>query len=313
MSRKSALCAIIFVSMALIYNNAYAEPKKLIYPIDISGKILDKDGRPFTEQVELKISVSIDSLDYSKPDYQMQSSETEAYTIPAQGGTFSWNGEGSSLSVEAVKEGYHSTKVDTFEWGEGADRAIKYNDTLIYLIPKGTSSKLEFTRGAEIPSKKNDKSGGKQCGWSFSKRWYYPVDGDISVDITRGVNENKYCAYTMKEPGGFIYFEGYPTFESNQEGVYPYAAFDLMPEAPETGYISTFVPAEHEPSFRGSSYFCYFKTPDGKYGKICFEGSFSYYLQPDGSRNLEAGEVVDKGPRNPIEAEWLDKEIGEDN
>jgi hypothetical protein len=324
----------------LICNDGCCRPIKIIHGVDISGKILDKNGNPFMDPVEVVIKASTDYMDYSKTASQMQSTETKEYKILAQGGTFSWKGEGSSIYIKAEKDGYHSTSVDIFkptppkelsdeELIEQAmvitpetemtiekyeemirNQTIKRNDILIYLIPAGNPSKLQYTGSAEIPSKKREESGGKQCGWSFSKRWYYPVDGDELLDIIRGANEKKKLTYTMKEPGGFIYFEGYPIFESSSKGDYPYADFSLMPEAPESGYVPTFTPAEHKPTFRGNSYFCYFKTPDGKYGKICFRGDFDYYINPDGSRNLEAGEIVDKGPRNPIEAEWLDDELG---
>jgi hypothetical protein len=85
-----------------------------------------------------------------------------------------------------------------------------------------------------------------------------------------------------------------------------------MTEAPEDGYVQTICPAEKEDKEKGDIYY-YFKNTDGKYGKICFRGYIDYFINPDGSRNLEVGEVVDKGPRNPIEAEWLDEELGRDN
>ena len=332
MNKKTVTCLIML--LMIVCNSGYCRPIKFIHGVDISGKILDENGNLFTDSVEVVINASTTYLDYSKSESQMQSIENKEYKILAQGGAFSWKGEGSSLNIEAVKEGYHSTRVDIFkptppkelsdeellaqaqvitsetempiEKYEEMIRSqiIKRNDILIYLIPAGISSKLQYTGGAEIPSKKNKKSNGDDCGWSFLKRWYYPVDGDVPVDIIRGVNENKKLIYTMNEPGGFIYFNGYPIFENNLEDDYPYADFDLMPEAPETGYVSTFIPAEHKPTFRGGSYFCYFKTPDGKYGKICFRGKFDYYINPDGSRNLEAGEVEEWDPIYPGYREW---------
>ncbi len=330
MNKKTVTCLIIL--LMIVCNSGYCRPIKIVHGVDISGRILDENGNPFTDSVEVVINVSTTYLDYSKSESQMQSIENKEYKILAQGEAFSWKGEGKHLQIEAVKEGYHSTSVDIFgplppkelsdeellaqaqiitpeteipieKYEEMIrNQTIKRNDILIYLIPVGNPSKLQYTGSAKIPSKKRKESSGKQCGWSFAKRWYFPVDEDIPVDIVLGTNDNNKRTYTMKDPGGFIYFEGYPTFESNSESTYPYANFDLMTEAPETGYASTFTPAEHRPSFRGSSYFCYFKTPDGKYGKICFEGDFSYYINPDGSRNLEAGEVVKKYPVNPIEA-----------
>ncbi len=231
--------------------------------------------------------------------------------LKSQGSRFSWTGEATSVSVLAQKDGYYSTEVDV-PFSGGPDIVnekyvfipfrLTAKDILIYLIPKGVPSTLEYTEGGVIPRIKDKESGGKQCGWSFLKRWYFPVDGKEPVDIVRGVNENGKSTYTIKEPGGFIYFEGYPKFENSTER--NYADFDLMPEAPETGYVSTFVPAEHKPDDRDQK-FCYFKTANGKYGKMQFSGGLDYYLQPDGSRNLEVGEKIDKDPLNPVEAEWM--------
>jgi hypothetical protein len=327
MIKKIVFCTIFLAGFMWFNSNTYSVPIKIIHPIDVSGKVLDKNGNLFTGDVEIKLRVSTSYLDFSKSESQMQSTEDKYYKINAQGGIFSWKGEGSDITVKAVKEGYYSTKIDVHESPLSEDRqqiideardqgcgpddlfekfmhnmVVKRDDIVIYLIPKGTPAKLEYVGGADIPSINSKKSSGKQCGWSFAKRWYFPVDGDVSVDIIRGINENNKRTYTMKEPGGFIYFEGYPVLETENKDFYPYASFDLMTEAPETGYVSTFTPAEHRPTFRGNSFFCYFKTPDGKYGKICFEGDFSYYINPDGSRNLEAGEVEEWDPINPIEA-----------
>jgi hypothetical protein len=295
MLKKLVLCVTLSVSIVLISNCAgTAAIRKFIYPIEVSGKILDKDGRPFTEQVELKISVSIDSMDYSKPPERAQSYENNTYTIPVQGGTFTWKGEGTSLSIEAIKEGYNSTLVDAFEWGAGADRAIKYNDILIYLIPKGISSSLQFTRGAEV-----NEEGDKPYGWSFTKRWYFPVEKEESIGMIQSFTEGGEVVYTMKEPGGFVLFPGFTQFESKSDR--HEADFKLMPEAPEEGYVQSITPAfdnrDKVKTHRGIYY--YFKTPDGKYGKICFEGRFDYYLQPDGSRNLEIEKIWYKPPLNP--------------
>jgi len=328
------IVAFLIILLSIVCNNGYCRPIKIIHGVDISGRILDENGNPVMDSVEVVINASTKYLDYSKQESQMQSFELKEYKILAQGGIFFWKGEGKHLQIEAVKKGYHSTSVDIFgptppkelsdeelvakalvitpeteipiETYEEMIRneSIKRNDILVYLIPVGIPSKLQYTGGAEIPSKKRKESGGKQCGWSFSKRWYYPVDGNEPVDIIRGANENKKLTYTMKEPGGFIYFNGYPIFENSTEDDYPYADFDLMTEAPETGYVSTFIPAEHKPTFRGGSYFCYFKTPDGKYGKICFSGKFDYYINPNGSRNLEAGEVEEWDPIYPGYREW---------
>ncbi|MDD5424817.1 MAG: hypothetical protein PHR74_06030, partial [Candidatus Omnitrophica bacterium] len=181
---------------------------------------------------------------------------------------------------------------------------------IFHLVKKGTPAKLEYTNGAVIPEITDKRSSGKQCGWSFSKRWYFPVDGDVPVDIVLSVNENNQWIYTMKEPGGFIYCPGLPAYENCTDELYN--RFEWMTEAPEDGYVQAICPAEREDKEKGDIYY-YFKNTDGKYGKICFRGYIDYFINPDGSRNLEVGEVVDKGPRNPIEAEWLDEELGRDN
>jgi hypothetical protein len=91
--------------------NAYAVSVKLDFPIEVSGKILDRDGNPFTDSVGIELSVQVASLGFDVPDH----SEFKTYNIQVQGGTFSWKGEGSSVTIEAVKEGYHSTRVDIYD------------------------------------------------------------------------------------------------------------------------------------------------------------------------------------------------------
>ena len=300
---------IFLLLVLLLCKNSYASDDVIetsARPMEISGKIMDRNGKQFSDNVSLEITSR--QVVAGKMFVGGYKSTEKKDTLNCASGIFKWTGMGDFANIAAIKEGYHSTEVMIVK--DMGETVITREGVLIYLIPEGNKSTLWFTSDAYIPGSKDKESGGKQCGWSFKKRWYFPVDGDEPVDIIRSVNENKKRTYTMKEPGGFIYFEGYPKFENNTER--NYADFELMPEAPETGYVSTFVPAEHKPDDR-DRYFCYFKTPDGKYGKICFSGSLSYYLQPDGSRNLEAGEVIDKGPRNPIEAEWLDKELGKDN
>ncbi|MDD5737553.1 MAG: hypothetical protein PHH20_04610 [Candidatus Omnitrophica bacterium] len=336
MFKKVVLCISTLIFMVSAYDNVFCESLKIRYPVEISGTILDKDGCPFTDNIVIEIFASTTILDFSKPESQMQSSDGKEYKIPAQGGIFSWKGEGSYLRITAIKDGYHSSVVDIFVRPKAPEsmtdeeiiaqmipmeemtnemceehmlkQIVEYKDITVYVMPQGIPSKLEFVEDAIIPSRKDERSFGKRCGWSFKKMWYYPVDDNEPVDMIRGANENKKLAYTMKDPGGFIYFKGYPISEHKIDDEYPYANFALMPEAPETGYVSTFIPAEHEPSFRGNSYFCYFKTPDGKYGKICFDGYFSYYINPDGSRNLEAGEVKKAGPVRPEYRELIEEQ-----
>ncbi len=308
-NNSRALILTILLCCAFIEFNVFAE--EYSYPAEISGKILDKDEKPFLENVTVVITANIltDSTDYTGDSYKHIE-----YKQNVTGGIFSWKGQAYNITIQAEKDGYHSDLFYIFLPPGIRGNEIKSNDILIYMVPKGTPSKLEYTEGAEIPSKK--KSGGKQCGWSFNKRWYFPVDEEETVWMTRSRNEDGKVVYTMKEPGGFVYFPGYPHFESKPNE--HWANFDLMPEAPESGYVQSISPSDYKDQQQRQTYsgiYYYFKTPDGKYGKIVFDdgGYFDYYLQPDGSRNLEAGEVIRKGPRNPIEAEWLDKELGEDN
>ncbi len=327
MKKQVILFIILLLASMQPCGNAYAVSVKLDFPIEVSGKILDRDGNPFTDDIEIKLCVSTDYLDFSKSGSQMQSTEDNIYKIDAKGGIFSWKGQGSGIRIEAIKEGYHSTVVYVYDTVRDNDafikaaqendmvalvqaESIKTDDILIYLIPKGTSSILQYTERAYIPLTNEKQSSGKQCGWSFAKRWYFPVDEDIPVDIVLGTNDSNKRTYTMKEPGGFVYCSGFPRRKSTPNELYN--DFNLMPKAPEEGYVQTVCPSDNfEKEQRGIYY--YFRTPDGKYGKICFKSDFSYYINPDSSRDLEAGEVVRKGPRNPIEAEWLDIELGEDN
>jgi hypothetical protein len=81
-----------------------------------------------------------------------------------------------------------------------------------------------------------------------------------------------------------------------------------MPEAPESGYSSTISWDDYREQQNYGNVYCYFKTPDGKYGKMRInEDSFDYYLQPNGSRDLEAGEVEKLGPVYPGYQEWLNE------
>ena len=290
------LCSICLATEDIIETSAI--------PAEISGKILDKEGKPFYGDVILEVLSREVLFGTGIPAGFVNNEKKDE--ILCSGGVFNWSGKSDRVGIRAVKNGYHSSTV--YVGKVIRETILKREGIVIYLVPEGQKSKLSYTGNAYIPGINDEKSEGKQCGWSFSKRWYYPVDGDVPVDIIRGTNEDNNRVYTMKEPGGFAYFEGYPKFEGNNEDYY--ADLGLMTEAPESGYTPTFVPAEHKPN-DGGRYYCYFKTPDGKYGKLCYKGDFDYYINPDGSRNLEAGEIVDKGPRNPIEAEWLDEELGE--
>ena len=307
--RKSVvliLFSIVLITPISLADEIFSE--KYLFPIDISGKILDQDGKPFTDKVILHLRT--ETVTKEQEEMGDYSGIEKIYEQEVSGGHFNWKGRATSVDVKVIKEGYYSTLASPDMTEVGDSFEIKADGILIYLVQKGTPSTLEYTEGASVPGKKNEKSEGKQCGWSFKKRWYFPVDGEEPVDIIRGVSEDKKITYTIKEPGGFIYFSGYPEFESQLNK--PWADFDWMPQAPESGYIQTVSPDDHKDQqqyqYAGSIYY-YFRTSDGRFGKIVFQdSSFDYYLQPDGSRNLEAGEVVEVGPTRPEYRERLEKE-----
>jgi len=299
--------AIIVVMLLCMCNVCCAY--QYLNEIEIAGKIVDQSGNLIADEVTL--TIELESVTY--PDivkskfYDEITSETKTLEKKILGGTFSWElPDATNCTIKASKESYHGDVIEP----QDEDDKIIAKDLIFHLVKKGTPAKLEYTNGAQIPGIDNKQSSGKQCGWSFAKRWYFPVDEDIPVDIVLGTNDNNKRTYTMKEPGGFVYCPGLPQRESSPDELYN--DFNWMPEAPEEGYVQTICPAEKTDKEQGDIYY-YFKTPDGKYAKIAFRGYIDYYLNPDGSRDLEAGEVVRKGPRNPIEAEWLDKELGEDN
>lgn len=304
-----ALCPSMFISAE--------DGNENTVPVDISGKVIDKDGNTFYGEVTLEIKADIYFTDMTTM-YGVGERQ-ECHELKTSNGLFSWKGKASNILVSVQKDGYHgdavrltrNSKIVKEEDGFPVEimTEISANDIILNLIQKGVPAKLEYTKDAYIPYIDDEKSSGKQCGWSFSKRWYYPVDGDVPVDIVLSVNENNKRTYTMKEPGGFVYCPGLPAFESRPNELYN--CFDWMTEASEDGYVQTICPADKAGMEKGDIYY-YFKTPDGKYGKIAFRGYIDYYLNPDGSRNLEAGEIIRKGPRNPIEAEWLDEELGTD-
>ena len=284
------------------------DPKNYSSDIEISGKILREDGSPFLEEAKIYIKTeTLENWDFNQGGPPVAKDKEEIFETKSQNGTFSWKGHASTVIVGAEANNFHST---TDEAGcTDPSKVAKRDDMVIYLIPKGIPSKLEYTEGAEINNKNNKKS----YGWSFVKRWYYPADEEGTAWITLSFDENGKPIYTMKEPGGFIYFSGRPNSDTTARAYW--AGFDFMPEAPEAGYLPVFALKDYRMPQTEEAVYCYFKTPDGKYGKIKFDYGtrFSYYLQPDGSRNLEVGEVIRKGKRNPVEAEWLDKELGPNN
>ena len=294
---------ILSISLiALLSEGGYCSERKLL-SVDIAGKILDKDGKEISEDVTLIINISKHKDDASNMYGFVEIKET--LELKSQGSRFSWKGEANSVSVSAKKEGYYSTIVNVPLLGGPDVVNEKYvftpfklsaKDMLIYLIQKGTGSTLEYTSSAQIPY---DETGKIKYGWSFDRRWYFPSTEE-DIDIIFTVDENDRNIYTMKEPGGFIYFPGYPEFESQQNR--PWADFDFMPQAPESGYIQSISPEDYKIQQESQGVYYYFKTPTGKYGKIKFPGYggyFDYYLQPDGSRNLEVEKFWYKPPLNP--------------
>ncbi len=298
--------ALILISVLLFFGlfDFQVFSQEYFYPAEVSGKILDKKGNPFAEPVLVDITAKI----FQGADKDGNGQYRDVEFKQNATGVFSWKGQAWKIKILAEKDGYYNDGFYILHPpGSMEGKEIKQNDILIHMIPKGTPSKLEYVGGADIPDKADPKSGGKDCGWSFQKLWYFPVDKEQTIGMTLSFNENGDAVYTMKEPGGFIWYPGYPQFESKPGELS--ASFEWMTEAPETGYVPTFTPIDHQ--YRrnvGQDIYCYFRTTEGKYGKMVFHGLFSYYLQPDGSRNLEAGEVVETGPIRPEYKARLEKE-----
>jgi len=264
-------------------------------PVNITGKVMNADGLIVKAPVTVVFRTQHGVLDkWEQMPWLIPESKEERVEITD--GVFKWSGvTESAVTVWAEKDGYYTTEVMIS--GHFNDKhQIEVNDLLIYLIPKGTTSSLMHTKDAYIPDIDEEKSGGKQCGWSFKMMWYYPVD-EKDVDIILGVNEKDQYFYRMKSPGGFRPFGGFKEYESANEPVT--CKIEYLTEAPEGGYVQDYIIDDQVGNIRGE-YYCYFKTPDGKYGKMRFTGGmFDYYIQPDGSRNLEAGKLIDMYPINP--------------
>jgi len=281
----------IFASIIVLFilGCCYAEDYD-VYPIDITGKVLNEDGSLFLQKVEIKIWRTIVGMDeeglYANHPTDVISTDT---------GTFSHSTTSNGhVTISANKEGFRSTEVGI------SDNEDRYDakDILIYMIPKGASSRLISTEYAYIPKPTDKESQGKLCGWSFNDRWYYPVD-EREVDMSIGLTEKGNRIYKMKAPGGFIMHKGFRQFENKEE--YIVDEIEYLTEAPENGYITEIVPAKYPATERGYRY-AYFKTPDGLYGKIAFHGQvFDYYIQPDRLRNLELGDEISR-PAIPPEA-----------
>ncbi|MDD5072651.1 MAG: hypothetical protein PHO67_03115 [Candidatus Omnitrophica bacterium] len=270
--------------------------------IEIAGKICDQDGNLITDEVIL--TVELESWTYPdvwKPGAKSLEEQIITDTTNLEkkiyGGTFSWKlPDANTCDIKASMNGYHGDWIILHE--DNNDKMI-VKDMIIHLVKKGTPSKLEYVHEAHIPDKEDKGSNGKDCGWSFKRLWYFPVSEEETVWMTRSYDGEGRAVYTMKEPGGFVCFPGYPLRESEPDK--KEAKFDWMPEAPEEGYVQSVCP-------KATGYYYYCRTPDGKYGKIELIWGFSYYLQPDGSRNLEAGEVVRTGPVRPEYRKRLEKE-----
>lgn len=289
----------VFIVMLYLCNICNAA--QFLNEIEIAGKIVDQDGNLIMDEVTLTVELKIVTYpDVLVPKISFPEqiiTDTETLEKKVRGGIFSWKlPDANTCAIRASKEDYHDDYIRNIP---SADDKIIVKDLILHLVKKGTPSKLEYVEGAIIPSKKNKKSGGKDCGWSFKKLWYFPVDEEETIWMTKTIDEEGRAVYTMKEPGGFVYFAGFPQRESAPDKLY--AWLEWMPQAPEDGYVQSVCPEST------SGYCYYFKTPDGKYGKIAFEWDFDYYLQPDGSRNLEAGEVKTVGPVRPGYKEWIDK------
>ncbi len=308
------MVSIIFIIFIAVSSDAQEIlQEEVLFPVDISGKIVDKDGKLFTEEVTLNIYSVIWHMDLNT--YDIQEKEAD-YQQKVSGGYFQWKGASNRISVSVEREGYHEDNMqvpDSVRIIEEVDgyptkyeNEIIAKDIILHMIPKGVSSRLEYVGGAEIPDKNDKKSGGRECGWSFKKLWYFPVAEEETVWMTMSLDEKGNSVYTMKEPGGFVLFRGYPKYESKPDRLF--GGFNWMTQAPESGYVQTVNPEKDKIDNKiASSPYYYFRTPDGKYGKITFPGLFTYYLNPSGSRDLEAGEVKELGPVNPSYQEWLDE------
>jgi hypothetical protein len=275
--------------------NQLWDPKNYSSEIEVSGRLLNMDGSPYPGEAKVGIRAeTLENWDMDQGGPPVAQNKEVIFETKSQNGVFSWKGYASRVMMGAEVDGFHSTTDEAFS--AEPPKVAKHDDLVIYLIPKGIPSKLEYTEGAKvIKNKKDDKS----YGWSFDKRWYYPVDNE-SVDMTVSFDDKGKPIYTMKEPGGFVYFSGRPEPFTICSRKY-WAGFDFMTEAPESGYIPVFALEDYRMPQTEEAVYCYFRTPAGKYGKIKFKYNtcFDYYINPDGSRNLEAGEVEEWDPINP--------------
>jgi len=256
------------------------------HKVEISVKILDANGNPFAEEAELALYMTL-------KDPKDGSDEKPIRYLAVKGGCIQYALPGSvyGFAIEARKKGFQSTRLEVKIDRTDADPDEKIEGLSLYLIDdKHPVSKLESIDNgfAIIPI---DKSGGVSYGWSFSKKWYFP-SAQEEADMARAVDSAGTDEYTMKGSGGFIPFENYPVLSDRPH--ITVANIDLMAKAPQTGYISTIVPEKDKSRYSINSPPCYyFRTPDGRYGKIEFgsNGRFRYRIQPDGSTNLYSTEL----------------------
>jgi hypothetical protein len=270
---EKAYEALIYANMI---DNAYKQP------IDISGKILDFDGNLFKEDVTLIADVNF--LNYEKK---------------VTNGKFEWKDlpDSTGFEIIAKKDGYYEDRNGLSIYDSNINGELKADDILLYMIPKGDPVDLEWTNFANIVP-----LDGEVVGWSFKRRWYYPAD-QYDVLMKCYTDNKDELTLEMKEGGGFIPAEKYAYRESELDN--SWSSFKRMIKAPEIGYVQKITLNKRLPKFGGKYY--YFRTPDGKYGKMKIEGfydgecEFSYYLNPTGSRNLELKDKINKHPKNPKE------------
>ncbi|MFA5164879.1 MAG: hypothetical protein WC481_04885 [Candidatus Omnitrophota bacterium] len=290
----------VVMGILVLFGN-YTYAFQFLNEIEISGKIVDQNGSLITSEVTL--IAELENVTY--PDvvrskfYDEITSDKKTNEKVFYNGTYDWKlPDATFCTIRASKEGYHGDVVELSEYEKGGKIIAK--DLMIRLVKKGVPSRLQHV-DTFVPYHMFSED--KKYGWSFNKLWYFPVDEDDTVWLTRTYNDKDEIVYTMKEPGGFVYYKGYPKhkIESN----YYYAKYEWMTEAPESGYVSTIKWDDYYRKQDNGDVYCYFITPNGKYGKMRLQrNGFDYYIQPDGLRNLEAGEVEELGPVYPGYREW---------
>ena len=288
--------SLVIVTFAVLYSASCYADDIVCYPsFDISGKVLKENGEQFKDDVMICI------MNRYREKGSIQYKEHIDY-INTSDGTFKWVGRvDGSVVITAEKDNYLSSKVILCGYYE------KYNnikDITIYMVQKGIPTPLEVTLQAFIPDYNDFEANGKICGWSFSKRQYFPA-GEEVIDMSLGCNKKGQYIYRMKPPGGFVHFPGFRYFESDERNIDN--GFEYLIEAPEYGYVSDFIQDDHPIARDGWSY-CYFRTPKGLYGKIRFKArEFDYLVQPNGSRNLAEGELIHKDPVHPVKSQRDEK------